>query len=103
VVAARLHWPDDERSARRDRPHTRTGQHEAVAPVCAVIGAAALEHRDGFGVVEPRETWVLKDTGDAILTLVTCYPFNYVGPAPQRFIVRARRIAGDGMPAPTEK
>jgi sortase A len=45
-------------------------------------------------VVEPREIWVLEDAGDAILTLVTCYPFNYVGPGPQRFIVRARRIPG---------
>jgi len=26
------------------------------------------------------------------LTLVTCYPFYYVGPAPKRFIVRARRV-----------
>jgi sortase A len=45
-------------------------------------------------VVEPRELWVLKDTGEAILTLVTCYPFDYVGPSPQRFIVRARKIPG---------
>lgn len=49
---------------------------------------------DSTLVVEPREIWVLKDTGEAILTLVTCYPFNYVGPAPQRFIVRARKIPG---------
>lgn len=44
-------------------------------------------------VVEPREIWVLENTSDATLTLVTCYPFNYVGPAPQRFIVRARKIS----------
>jgi sortase A len=49
---------------------------------------------DSTLVVEPREIWVLEDTGDAILTLVTCYPFNYVGPAPLRFIVRARKISG---------
>jgi sortase (surface protein transpeptidase) len=24
------------------------------------------------------------------LTLITCYPFSYIGPAPDRFIVRAR-------------
>lgn len=48
---------------------------------------------DSMLVVEPREVWVLEDTGEAILTLVTCYPFNFVGPAPQRFIVRARRIS----------
>jgi sortase A len=49
---------------------------------------------DSLLVVEPREIWVLNDTGEAILTLVSCYPFNYVGPAPQRFIVRAHRIPG---------
>ena len=31
-------------------------------------------------------------TPDRSLTLVTCYPFHYVGPAPQRFIVRARQL-----------
>jgi sortase A len=49
---------------------------------------------DSMRVVEPWEIWVLEDTGDAVLTLVTCYPFNYIGPAPQRFIVRARRSPG---------
>lgn len=43
-------------------------------------------------VVAPEETDVLDAVADDILTLVTCYPFNYVGSAPQRFIVRARRI-----------
>ena len=39
-------------------------------------------------IVDPDETWVLQDGGDAMLTLVTCYPFYFVGHAPQRFIVR---------------
>lgn len=40
-------------------------------------------------VVYPTDTWVLDDAGEPVLTLVTCYPFTYVGSAPQRFIVRA--------------
>ena len=40
-------------------------------------------------VVEPDDVWVLDPTGHPALTLVTCYPFSYVGSAPQRFIVRA--------------
>jgi sortase A len=40
-------------------------------------------------VVEPTDVWVLDPSDDSILTLVTCYPFSYVGLAPQRFIVRA--------------
>ncbi len=41
-------------------------------------------------VVRAEERRVLDPTGDAVLTLVTCYPFAYVGHAPNRFIVRAR-------------
>jgi sortase A len=40
-------------------------------------------------VVEPDETDVLKPTEQAALTLITCYPFRYIGPAPERFVVRA--------------
>lgn len=40
-------------------------------------------------VVEPEDVWVLDPTSRGVLTLVTCYPFSYVGSAPQRFIVRA--------------
>jgi len=43
-------------------------------------------------VVAPREVSVLKPNGNEILTLVTCYPFYFVGSAPNRFIVRAERI-----------
>ena len=42
-------------------------------------------------VVEPRDVWVLDPTEHPALTLVTCYPFNYIGSAPKRFIVRALR------------
>jgi sortase A len=44
-------------------------------------------------VVEPTDVHVLADTGEPVLTLVTCYPFHFVGRAPQRFIVRA--VAAD--------
>ena len=40
-------------------------------------------------VVEPTDVWVLDQSDSSILTLVTCYPFTYLGSAPQRFIVRA--------------
>lgn len=45
-------------------------------------------------VVAPEDTQVLGNSGNATLTLVTCYPFYFVGPAPRRFIVRAHRIPG---------
>ena len=44
-------------------------------------------------VVEPEDIYVLDDSGEDVLTLVTCYPFYFVGSAPKRFIVRAQRVA----------
>lgn len=41
------------------------------------------------GVVGPEQTSVLKPIGVPALTLVTCYPFRYIGPAPNRYIVTA--------------
>ena len=40
-------------------------------------------------IVAPSDVWVLGDTREPSLTLVTCYPFSYIGAAPERFIVRA--------------
>ncbi|MFA6957180.1 MAG: class D sortase [Thermoanaerobaculia bacterium] len=43
-------------------------------------------------IVAPEDTGVLGSNGGHDLTLVTCYPFNFIGSAPNRFIVRATRI-----------
>jgi sortase A len=40
-------------------------------------------------IVAPQDVWVLDPTPARSLTLVTCYPFYFIGSAPQRFIVRA--------------
>jgi sortase A len=44
-------------------------------------------------IVRPDNVAVLAPSGNEILTLVTCYPFYFVGAAPYRFIVRAERVA----------
>jgi sortase A len=44
-------------------------------------------------VVEPDDVSVLNPTPGQTLTLVTCYPFSYIGAAPKRFIVRAEMTA----------
>jgi sortase A len=44
---------------------------------------------DHTRIVEPNETDVLESNGSEELTLVTCYPFRFIGPAPERFIVKA--------------
>ncbi|HVG10032.1 MAG TPA: class D sortase [Thermoanaerobaculia bacterium] len=43
-------------------------------------------------IVKPADVSVLEPTDEPVLTLVTCYPFYFVGSAPKRFIVRARKI-----------
>jgi sortase A len=43
-------------------------------------------------VVNPEDVWVLASTKTASLTLITCYPFSFVGHAPKRFIVQAERV-----------
>jgi sortase A len=43
-------------------------------------------------IVAPEATEVLRSTGGATLTLITCYPFRYIGNAPDRFIVRGQKV-----------
>jgi sortase A len=43
-------------------------------------------------IVSPEDLWVLDRAPTSMLTLISCYPFAYVGPARRRFIVRADRI-----------
>jgi sortase A len=45
-------------------------------------------------VVDPTDVYVLDPTAVPSLTLVTCYPFTFIGHAPQRYIVRAVRADG---------
>ena len=47
---------------------------------------------DSVTIVEPDQTEVLKPGDGSTLTLITCYPFRYIGNAPQRFIVRATKV-----------
>ena len=48
-------------------------------------------------IVRPSDVSVLDNTVIPSLTLVSCYPFYYVGPAPYRFIVRAE-ASGPSQP-----
>ena len=51
-------------------------------------------------IVDPADVGVLAASGGESLTLVTCYPFYFIGPAPSRFIVRAERV-GATVESPT--
>ena len=63
-----------------------------------VFTTAQGRHRyvvDELRVVQPSDVSVLEPTTSPVLTLVTCYPFNYIGSAPERFIVRAVMKSSD--------
>jgi sortase A len=47
----------------------------------------------GTSVVSPADTRALQPTRSPVLTLITCYPFYYVGASPKRFVVEAK-LAG---------
>jgi sortase A len=43
-------------------------------------------------IVNPDAVWVLDQTDHPVLTLVTCYPFTYIGHAPKRYIIKADMV-----------
>ena len=51
---------------------------------------------ESTAIVPPTATEVLQYSSSKELTLITCYPFYYVGPAPNRFIVRAHKVDRSG-------
>ena len=103
------------------------GQIEDTAPIGTVGNSGIAGHRDGFfrglkdivrgdlielemldrkeayrvertWVVDPEDVSVLDPTPTRVLTLVTCYPFYFVGSAPRRFIVRAVSVSDKPRP-----
>jgi sortase A len=56
---------------------------------------------ESLRVVQPDNVGVLAPSGENVLTMVTCYPFYYVGPAPLRWIVRARQVSTQTAPPTT--
>ena len=98
------------------------GRIEGTADVGAAGNLGLAAHRDGFfrglkdvhvgdaidveslagtthyritelAIVEPTDVHVLAPTDTATLTLVTCYPFYFIGEAPQRFIVKGVAVS----------
>ena len=58
---------------------------------------------ESLRIVEPENVGVLAPSGENVLTLVTCYPFYFVGPAPQRWIVRARQVSSQTLASSSMK
>jgi sortase A len=81
-------------SAHRDtffRP-LRNVQKDDIITLTTILGAYRYRVVSAR-VVGPEDVSVLEPGETESLTLVTCYPFYFVGPAPKRFIVRAEMVA----------
>jgi sortase A len=66
--------------------------------ITLTTAAGSYRYRvNSIKVVEPDNMAVLDHSDAAILTLVTCYPFYFVGPAPKRFVVRAHRVSAEAL------
>jgi sortase A len=77
----------------RPLERVRTGDEVIVTTPTGVHRYAVTATR----IVDPSEVSVLDATGGRQLTLVTCYPFNFVGNAPKRFIVQATLRDSPGL------
>lgn len=63
------------------------------------LGATDTYRIVSTAVVDPADVSVLEPTATHSVTLVTCFPFYFVGSAPQRFIVHAKRVTPKKTPA----
>jgi sortase A len=70
------------------RPLRRVGKGDTV--ILTTLYGAFQYSVDGVSIVAPTDRAAVQSSKEPVLTLITCYPFYYVGAAPKRFIVRAR-------------
>lgn len=52
----------------------------------------------GSKIVDGNERGAIKSSDKAILTLITCYPFSYVGSAPDRYLLSAKLVKQETLP-----
>ena len=72
--------------------NVRGGDQVVVTTPDGVFNYIVRETR----IVKPTDASALEPTSKPTLTLITCYPFDYIGFAPKRFIVRATMAVPDG-------
>jgi sortase A len=62
-------------------------------PLLLKTAKGVFDYRiDSMQIVTPDAVWVLNPTDTPVLTLVTCFPFNFIGHAPKRYIVKAHLV-----------
>jgi sortase A len=79
----------------RDGEFARLGKVREGDVVELVAGGTRNHYRvTAVSIVDKDDTSVLKPADGPLLTLITCYPFRWTGPAPRRLIVRGELIPG---------
>jgi sortase A len=77
-------------SGHRDTFFRKLGKLRTGDAIWLTTPDGRYEYRvESFRTAYPDEAIVLQAVGRPTLTLITCYPFYYVGPAPQRYVVHA--------------
>lgn len=69
--------------------------HELKKGDYIVVQRAGRQFRyevTGKKILQPDDVWVTKPTPDSQLTLLTCYPTYYIGPAPERLAVFSKLV-----------
>lgn len=83
-------------SGHRDTIFARLGELEIGDRLIIETSAGTFTYEvTGTQIVEKDDRTVIVPTDNAVLTLTTCYPFRYVGPAPDRYIVSADLVTGE--------
>lgn len=81
-------------AAHRDMFFRNVGQLDIDDTIICTIGEFHYTYRIvDKRVVQPTDLSPIDPTSTSTITLITCYPFNYIGPAPKRYIITAR-LAG---------
>jgi sortase A len=85
-------WGNAVLAAHRDTYFSGLGDLKVGDLVSFKSPTATYSYRvESTRIVEPDDAEVLSASKEPILTLVTCYPFHYIGNAPQRYVVTARK------------
>lgn len=71
------------------------GIHRGMAIEVADAGGRWRYNVDSTEIVSPDQVRVLDVGSRPELTLITCYPFDFIGAAPMRFIVHAHLVSAD--------
>ena len=91
-------------AAHRDSYFRRLGELRVGDTIDLVVNGETWTYKTrAHFVVDPQDTFVLNPTPSQTITLITCYPFYYVGAAPERYIVQGELISAPAQPGTLPK